>query len=299
MLNKKIRQHFLFRIDIKEVWLSPEKSIPIQNDICWDRLSFTRGLDRNSTGWTGAFRSSLRKLSDEDGQYLEDLLSEQQIRLEEYSLSAADERKLQTSFVHSETGPISVSIPEDEAHTADGAAAEIGHIQMQATVAEIGDRMHFKIWLPRNDRQRVLEVWQPTSDTVLLERLPLNFGQLILRIIEKIDVLWIRRRAIVHAFEIEHSTSIYSGLLRMADLMTLQPNLSINAHIVAPSSRRTKVLQEISRPVFSAIESGPMSETCSYLSYDAVMALHNERNLHHLTDTVLDEYAEYVPDTDF
>ena len=85
----------------------------------------------------------------------------------------------------------------------------------------------------------------------------------------------------------------------MADLMTLQPNLSISAHIVAPTNRRTKVLQEILRPVFSLIESGPMSETCSYLSYDAVNALHGERNLHHLNDSVLDEYTEYAQDADF
>ncbi len=170
---------------------------------------------------------------------------------------------------------------------------------MQATVAEIGDRMGFKIWIPKNDRQRVLEFWHPTSNTVLLEHLPLNFDQVTLKIIENIDVLWIRRKAIIHAFEIEHSTSIYSGLLRMADLMTLQPNASISAHIVAPSVRRKKVLQEISRPVFSLIESGPMSESCSYLSYDGVTALHSEKNLGHLNDSVLDEYAEYAQDTDF
>lgn len=281
------------------VWLAPEKSIPIRHDVCWKYLSFTRELSRTSSGWTGTFRSSLRKLSDEDGRYLEDLLSSQQIKLCEYALSPHDKKRLQPSLVNSESGLIPVSIPEEETHTSNRPSTETGHVQMQATIAEIGDRMGFKIWLPQNDRQRVLENWHPTSDTVLLEHLPLNFDQVTLRIIENIDVLWIRRKAIVHAFEIEHTTSIYSGLLRMADLMTLQPNLSISAHIVAPSARRTKVLQEISRPVFSLIESGPMSESCSYLSYDAVIALHGEKNLHHLNDSVLDEYAEYAQDTDF
>lgn len=206
---------------------------------------------------------------------------------------------MQPSFVHSESGLIPVSIPDDATHESGRSAAEAGHVQMQATVAEIGDRMGFKIWLPRNDRQRVLAVWHPSADVVLPEHLPLNFDPVTLKIIENIDVLWIRRNAIVHAFEIEHSTSIYSGLLRMADLMTLQPNLSINAHIVAPPARRTKVLQEISRPVFSLIESGSMSETCSYLSYDAVTALRNEKNLHHLNDSVLDEYIEYAQEADF
>lgn len=281
------------------VWLAPEKSIPIQHDVCWEHLSFTQELVRGSSGWTGTLRSSLRKLSNEDGQYLEDLLSSQQVDLHEYTLSSNDKKRLQPSLVNSGSGLISVSIPEDETSASDHLSAETGHVQMQAAIAEIGDRMGFRIWLPKNDRQRVLENWHPTSNAALLEHLPLNFDQVTLRIIENIDVLWIRRKAIVHAFEIEHTTSIYSGLLRMADLMTLQPNLSISAHIVAPAARRTKVLQEISRPVFSLIESGPMSESCSYLSYDAVTALHGEKNLHHLNDSVLEEYVEYAQDTDF
>ena len=56
---------------------------------------------------------------------------------------------------------------------------------------------------------------------------------------------WLRGRAIVRAFEVEHTTSIYSGILRMADLLALQPNMNIKLHIVAPYTRRDKVFQEI------------------------------------------------------
>ena len=56
------------------------------------------------------------------------------------------------------------------------------------------------------------------------------------------------------AFEIEHTTAIYSGLLRMADLLALQPNMDIRLHIVAPAERRERVLREIRRPVFSLLD---------------------------------------------
>ena len=46
------------------------------------------------------------------------------------------------------------------------------------------------------------------------------------------------RRSIVRAFEVEHTTAVYSGLLRMADLLALQPNMDIRLHIVAPDERR-------------------------------------------------------------
>lgn len=42
-----------------------------------------------------------------------------------------------------------------------------------------------------------------------------------------------KEKTIIRVFEVEHTTSIYSGILRMADLMALQ-NLNIKTHIVAP-----------------------------------------------------------------
>jgi hypothetical protein len=53
--------------------------------------------------------------------------------------------------------------------------------------------------------------------------------------------------------------AIYSGILRMADLLSLQPNMDIKLHLVAPAARRDKVFQEIQRPVFSLLEKGPLA----------------------------------------
>jgi hypothetical protein len=94
------------------------------------------------------------------------------------------------------------------------------------------------------------------------------------------------------AFEVEHTTSIYSGLLRMADLLALQPNMDIKLHIVAPAARRDKVFQEIKRPVFSLLERGPLDERCTYMSYDSVDEVAKLRHLAHMSDSVLDDYAE-------
>ena len=47
------------------------------------------------------------------------------------------------------------------------------------------------------------------------------------------------------------------------------------------------------------MESGPMSESCSYLSYDAIEELSVERNLSHLNDSVLEDYEEYAQETEF
>ena len=151
--------------------------------------------------------------------------------------------------------------------------------------------MGLKIWLPKSDRARILTKWHP-GEGVLLDELPLNYDDVTLRTIEQIDVLWLRKRSIVRAFEVEHTTSVYSGLLRMADLIALQPNMNINLHIVAPATKREKVLKEIKRPVFSLLEGRALSEICTYLSYEDIRHLRDEKHLDHLSADVLEEYEE-------
>jgi hypothetical protein len=195
---------------------------------------------------------------------------------------------------------VTVTVPQDVpvepcAKTEDSELRE--SLQMQATLAGIGSEMGFQIWLPRADRARVLTKWKPDNG-VLLDELPVGFDRATMKTIEQIDVLWIKRRSIARAFEVEHTTSVYSGLLRMADLLAMQPNLKIRLHIVAPSFRREKVIQEIRRPVFALLEGGALSETCTYLSYDTVTDLRGQQHLEHLSDNVLDDYEEKAQDTD-
>jgi len=44
--------------------------------------------------------------------------------------------------------------------------------------------------------------------------------------------------------------------------------------------------------VFSLLEEGPLSERCTYLSYDSIEDIAKEKHLTHLSDSVLDEYTE-------
>ena len=186
---------------------------------------------------------------------------------------------------------VTVTVPSDHATEGDDTAELRESLKIQALLAEIGERMGFRIWLPKSDRGRILKRWSPESD-VLLDVLPLNYDEATLKTIEQIDVLWLKKRSIVRAFEVEHTTSIYSGLLRMADLIALQPNMSIKLHIVAPAPKREKVFQEIRRPVFSLLEGRALSEICSYLSYDSVNELRDQRHLEHLSDQVIEDYEE-------
>src|SRR5262249_46464883 len=148
-----------------------------------------------------------------------------------------------------------------------------------------------KGWVPKGARTAVLQEWTP-ADEALMSVLPLNYNEPTLQTIEQIDVLWLKRRTIIRAFEVEHTTAVYSGILRMADLLALQPNMDINLHIVSPSMRREKVFQEIQRPVFSLLDRAPLSECRTFISYDNVNQIAREKHLGYLSDAVLDEFSE-------
>jgi len=274
------------------------KAVPISEKVLWDNLHFTQ-----DPMWISMVRSSLRELNEHDGRILVETLTTQGgSNAIKYGLTQADQKKLkaQKHTVKTREKVVAVSVPENETDIGQQPAmsedAEVREsIRIQAELARIGEQMGMKIWIPRSDRQRVLSYLGRKLPS-LVDSLPLNYDSTTLTTIENIDVLWLKGRAIVRAFEVEHKTSIYSGILRMADLMALQPNLDIKAHIVGPEERKEKVFQEIARPVFSLLDGKPLSERCTFISYDSVLELAKEKKLQYMSDMVLEQYQESATD---
>ncbi|MFC0339969.1 hypothetical protein, partial [Paracoccus niistensis] len=298
---------FVLRFKVRPiVLLKPEAAIPIFEDEVWRTLSSTQSFEPGTSGWTGQFRSSLRRLNKADGEFLLQRLRAQAAKPQEYPFTDRDRRQLaRKSTVRGLDREVAVEVPDNADNESKAPSVlrvaseepdERISITMQARLAEIGAKMEFNVWVPRNDRARVCEHLTVEARRTLIDTLPLNYDDVTLRTIENIDVLWLKRRSIARAFEVEHTTAVYSGILRMADLLALQPNMDIRLHIVAPSDKREKVFREIKRPVFSLLERGPLYEYCTYLPYEAVSAIADTPHLSHMNDSLLEEYAEHAED---
>jgi hypothetical protein len=293
---------FVVRFQVKPlVSLEPEQSLPIFEPEIWNKLTETRDCEEGSVSWTGFFRSSLRPITDADGALLMSLLETQSVELKDYRYTMRDRRQLARKLtVRTLDREVAVEVPGDEEDedVQDGVELATASTEgrrssrMQAKIAQIGAAMGFRIWVPRNDRLRVLEHVEADKQDAFIDVLPLNYDDTTLRTIEQIDVLWLKGRSMARAFEVEDTTAVYSGLLRMADLLALQPNMDIQLHIVAPDERREKVMGEIKRPVFSLLERGPLYEKCTFLSYQAIDALTETPHLTHMSDSILEEYEE-------
>jgi hypothetical protein len=297
---------FVVRLKVRPVVvLEPELSIPISDPMLWPNLSITKNLPVLVKNWAqfAGLRNSLRKLSAADGALLVKVMREQENVRKLFPITRGlqfAERKIQGT-----ANTVLVDVPDDDASdektrrdeqiVAQPVEADLREsLKVQARIAQIGVEMGFRVWVPRSDRQAIMDLLPQQAHTEVLDQLPLNYDDVTLKTIEQIDVIWINKRAMTRAFEVEHTTAIYSGLLRIADLLALQPNMNIKVHIVAPDERETKVLREIKRPVFSLLDRGPLYATCSFIPYSAVQEIAKLGHLRHMSDTVLEDFAVFA-----
>lgn len=257
-------EEFPCRLKVRVVAeLSPETAVPVLE--MRDRLSFFQNMT-TPLAWTGRFRASPAQWDPGDGEAVVQAVLDAQHNPVKRPV---DQRKLRyrPKAVRAKIG--SVTVPGSEEHEPAEQRAEEGkpreHTEIQWLLLKLGSDMGFDVWVARNDRGRVWDGKRFSDLRKLKAELPLPFDDATNGTIELIDVLWLKGNTIQAAFEVESTTSIYSGLLRMADLLAMQPNLNIPLYLVAPDDRREKVITEVNRPTFSRL-SPPLSETCRFLS---------------------------------
>lgn len=128
---------------------------------------------------------------------------------------------------------------------------ENSHLQMQLTLTKMGRDLGYDVWVAANDRTRSLNGVSLQSLT-LSELPPLEMARDTLKTVSLIDVIWLNResRQIECAFEIEKSTSIYSGMLRLLDLASSLGDKKYDFFLVAPDSREKEIVAQLQRPAF-------------------------------------------------
>ncbi len=171
--------------------------------------------------------------------------------------------------------PTVVSVPEQDedepvAEPVQPNEPATRHTEIQYNLLRLGSELGLDVWVARNDRSRKYNGELLGAIANMLDELPTQFNDATNRTIELIDVLWLKGNTILAAFEIEATTSIYSGLLRMSDLLALQPNLDLALYLVAPDERRAKVRQEIARPTFAYREK-PLPKVCGFIGFGKFM----------------------------
>jgi type II restriction enzyme len=127
------------------------------------------------------------------------------------------------------------------------------HTEIQGWLRELGRALGFDVWIAANDGARDYAGGRLADGCV--ESLPASVvaapGYESVRLI---DVLWLERDQIAAAFEVEHTTSIYSGICRLLDLAIGAPGQATEGlYLVAPDEREKDVRAQLMRPAFRPV----------------------------------------------
>jgi hypothetical protein len=257
-------EDFPVRFKVEPVYqLTPKTAVPIVT--MKDKLSFFRDMKSPST-WTGFFRGSPVEFESEDAEVIMDAIRKAVQHPVEIDF---DPKKYWRNAKVYNTQGGQVTVPErekDEFEPKEKPSEKTTHEEIQGLLLKLGSDLGLDIWVAKNDRNKSANGLSFQNIPNLRKSLPRQFDEATNKTIELIDVLWLQGDAIIGAFEIEHTTAIYSGLLRMADLIVMQPNIKINLYIMAPDERRDKVFEEINRPTFARLKP-PLPKICRFIPY--------------------------------
>ncbi|MFY9150583.1 MAG: type II restriction endonuclease [Prolixibacteraceae bacterium] len=134
-------------------------------------------------------------------------------------------------------------------------AEENLHTEMQYHLIKIGKSLGYDVICAQNDKSRS---YNSTNFSFLcLPVFPtMNFDKDTVNTIKMIDVIWYQKSTnnIIGAFEVEKSTSIYSGILRLTDLAHSISDGNEVLYIIIPDSRENDVRMQLSRPSIKSIK---------------------------------------------
>ena len=144
---------------------------------------------------------------------------------------------------------------KDARALAAGRESDRTHTEVQGWLRDLGLALGFDVWIAANDRSRPSGAGRLGDGC--LEALPPPLANAPgAEAVRLIDVLWLEAGGdrVAGAFEVEHTTSIYSGIVRLLDLALGAPDAArTGLFLVAPDAREEEVRAQLARPAFRQV----------------------------------------------
>ncbi len=128
------------------------------------------------------------------------------------------------------------------------------HTEVQRWLRDLGSALGFDVYVAANDRGRAVDGGRLGDGC--RDDLPSALAAAGADSVRLIDVIWLERNSdrVAAAFEVEHTTSIYSGIVRLLDLaLGAADGAAHGLFLVAPDNRETDVRAQLQRPAFQGI----------------------------------------------
>jgi hypothetical protein len=144
---------------------------------------------------------------------------------------------------------------------------EYSHCFFQGLVVEIGNLKGFQTFIPSQDKNKPFAQQKLGEVTTVSSFYEFTYSE-VLRKAQTIDVTWFNSRKYPNSFfEIEHSTDIYTSLLKFVEFQDFR----IRFYVVADNLRRAEFENKISLSAFT-----PIKPFVKFWDYDSVSELHTK-----------------------
>jgi len=155
----------------------------------------------------------------------------------------------ETNFTDKDWGKILKQVQERHKKVVDEEHEDQLHSEMQYQLLRIGNALGYDVIAASNDRSKTYK-GNKFSFFCLNDFPELNVSEEVFKTICLIDIAWFEKdtNKIVCAFEVEKSTSIYSGILRLTDLSVSLPSYNSKLYIIIPDNREKEVKLQLNRP---------------------------------------------------
>lgn len=148
--------------------------------------------------------------------------------------------------------------------------AELTHWDVMGILVELGNLLGFDTYVADPSRKYKNNT---LGQVATLREIPGFTYQDTLDIVKNIDVIWFKGEYPEHCFEVEHTTNIRDGLLR---LYQVSPLRGIKFFIIAPSENAHKFKKEVARRPFKEIKN-----RYNFRSYRELIKWFEEAKIYH------------------
>lgn len=141
------------------------------------------------------------------------------------------------------------------------------HSEMISILASIGKKQGCEIWIGKREQREKDVQGKKLSEYMTLKHLAVS-NAINRKVVENIDLLWIKNKKIIAVFEVESTTSMMSAVMRGSNV-----DKTVDKFMVLPEEREAQLKNKMTSPLF---KDHFENERWNIIFFDALRAAHEK-----------------------
>jgi DNA modification methylase len=253
----------------EEERVSPVDFIPLDRRIAWiifsvfNRIHYRLRQKVTVTDILSAIFTTLKNAKTPENKEIMDILNDVAEPMKGKALPYWEPRKeIQTTLEFISARP---AVPKEEV------GEKYDHERVIRVISQLGADFGFDVWIgdPEVRKNAELKKYRTVEELKIAA-----VDKVVLDRLKNVDVVWLRRKTMpVCLIEVEHTTDLRGGLVRMANIFEVAPHLDVKTFTIIPDKRVLKLKEVLSEPTIKHLVG---EKTIYYATYSLIAQLSDE-----------------------